>query len=292
MLIWQLVIVVVLGLLYGFFLAFANKKFKVQENDLLSAVEAVLPQAQCGACGFAGCHAYAEAVVLNPEVPPNLCVPGKKNIADKIAGLTGKQLAEVNSCVAYVACSGTNDKTEDMFIYDGVPDCAAATLLHGGAKACRYGCLGFGNCVKACPFKAIKMGDGGIPVIDVNLCTGCGGCVKACPRQIIKLVLRKKQVVVACSSPLKGVLKRKVCSAGCIGCGLCARVCPHRAITVENNLARVNNEICNMRCERAVCMEKCPVKAIVIIDSEAEKKETVSIEITTKASDECKIRGL
>jgi len=251
-----------LGLVFGFILAFANKKFAIEVNPLIHIVEDVLPKGQCGACGYAGCMAYAEAVVLNPDVPPNLCIPGKEPIAKAVAELTGKAAAPVEPRIAQVKCAGVAGKAVQGYDYVGVDDCVAANLLFGGPKACKFGCLGLGTCVRNCPFDAMTMSPEGLPVIDPDKCTGCGKCETVCPKQVIAMMPLGAHVRVNCNSKDKGPMARKACGAACIACTLCMRECPYGAIKMENNLAVVDPKVCVEQCSEAKCLVKCPTKAI------------------------------
>ena len=251
-----------LGLVFGFILAFANKQFAIEVNPLIHIVEDVLPKGQCGACGYAGCMAYAEAVVLNPAVSPSLCIPGKEPIAKAVAELTGKAAAAVEPRIAQVKCAGAEGKAVKSYEYQGVDDCVAANLMFGGPKVCKFGCLGFGTCVKSCPFHAMTMDAAGLPVIDPDKCTGCGKCETVCPKQVISMQPIGAHVRVNCNSKDKGPVARKACSAACIACTLCMKECPYGAIKMENNLAVVDSKICIAECSDAKCLAKCPTKAI------------------------------
>jgi electron transport complex protein RnfB len=257
-----LIVLTSLGLFFGFLLAYSNKKFSIEVNPLIHIVEDVLPKGQCGACGFAGCMAYAEAVVLNPDVAPNLCTPGKDAVAKLVAELTGKAAAPMEPQIAQVQCAGTREKAKKSYAYTGVEDCVAANLLFGGPKSCKYGCLGLGTCVKSCPFDAMVMSPEGLPIIDPEKCTSCGKCVSVCPKQVISLMPIGAKVRVNCNSKDKGVVAKKACSVACIGCSLCMRQCPYEAIKMVNNLAVVDAKICEEKCSDAVCLSKCPTKAI------------------------------
>lgn len=257
-----LIIMTSLGVIFGLILAYANKKLAIEVNPLIHIVEDILPKGQCGACGYAGCMAYAEAVVNNPDVPPNLCTPGKDPIAKLVADLTGKAAAPMEPKVAHVKCAGDNQKAVRAYEYSGVEDCVAANMLFGGAKSCKYGCLGLGTCVKACPFGAIEMGADGLPIIDEEKCTACNKCVSVCPKQVIALMPLDSHVRVNCNSKDKGPVAKKACEVACIGCSLCMRQCPHGAVTMENNLAIVDPKVCKEKCTEALCLSKCPTKAI------------------------------
>jgi len=257
-----LLVLTSLGLFFGFLLAYSNKKFGIEINPLIHIVEDVLPKGQCGACGYAGCMAYAEAVVLNPDVPPNLCSPGKDAVATLVAELTGKAAAPMEPQIAQVKCAGIHSKSSKSYAYNGVQDCTAANLLFGGPKDCKYGCLGLGTCIKNCPFDAMVMSADGLPIIDPEKCTSCGKCVSVCPKQVISLMPISAKVRVNCSSKDKGPVAKKACSVACIGCSLCMRQCTHGAIKMENNLAVVDSKICEAECSEALCLTKCPTKAI------------------------------
>lgn len=260
--VFVLIIMALVGAIFGFVLAFANKKFAVEVNPLIHIVEDVLPKGQCGACGYAGCQAYAEAVVLNPDVAPNLCIPGKEAVAKKVAELTDKAAPEIEPRVAHIKCAGILGKAVRSYIYEGIEDCVAASLLHGGPKSCIYGCLGFGTCVKQCPFGAMTLSSDGIPIIDKDKCTGCGKCSSVCPKKAIQMIPPDAKVTVNCNSIEKGALVRKNCSVACLACGICVRECTHSAIALVNNLAVVDTTICTKECTNAVCIAKCPTKAL------------------------------
>jgi Na+-translocating ferredoxin:NAD+ oxidoreductase RNF subunit RnfB len=253
----------VVGLFFGFVLAIANKKLAIELNPLIHIVEDILPKGQCGACGFAGCQAYAEAVVMFPDVPPNLCTPGKTRVAQKVSELTGKTAKEVEPRVAHVRCAQPISIAHRKYVYSGISDCVAASILHLGPRDCQYGCIGYGTCEKACPFNAITLSSDGHPEIDLDLCTGCARCENVCPKKIIEMVPVGARVDIDCNSRSKGSIARKHCSVACLGCGICAKDCPYNAIRIENNLAFVSSLICIEKCKDPVCLAKCPTGAIV-----------------------------
>ena len=254
-------ILALVGLFFGLVLAYANKKLAVEMNPLIHVVEDILPKGQCGACGYAGCQAYAEAVVLDKDVSPSLCIPGKKAVAEQVAKLTGKAAAEIEPRYALVKCwqpAVGNSKYD----YAGIEDCLAASLLQAGPKECEYGCIGLGSCVRQCVFDALHINEKGLPEVDKEKCTGCGKCATACPKNVITMISPEAHVAVLCNSLDKGAVVRKICKVGCIGCGICVKQCPYEAIKMQNNLAVVDSSICIEKCDNPVCIEKCPPKVL------------------------------
>ena len=247
------------GALIGILLGIAGEKFAVEVDEKEVAVRACLPGNNCGGCGFAGCDGLAAAIVKG-EAPVNGCPVGGEACADAIGKIMGIDTGDSVRMTAYVKCAGTCENAKDNYEYIGVTDCRIAmNNPGGGAKACSFGCTGFGNCRKVCPFDAIESIDG-VAVVDSSKCKACGKCIAECPKHLIELVPADAVCHVKCSSKDKGVEVKKVCQAGCIGCGLCAKNCPSGAITVENNLAHINQEKCT---QCGICREKCPVKIIL-----------------------------
>lgn len=262
-LVWIAVLLLgAMGLIFGWILAFASKKLAVESDPRIGEIIAVLPGANCGACGYPGCSGLAEAIV-NGTAPVGSCPVGKAPVATKIALIMGVEFDnKFKSKYAKVVCQGGKQEQIDRFYYMGVKDCAAAGILNGGPKTCEFGCLGLGNCVRACKFDALKINENGLPEVNLKLCTGCGACVSACPRGLMKLVDEDQQVMVLCKSHAKGPDVRKTCKVGCIGCGICAKNCPEQAISLINNLAEINPDKC-IAC--GTCVEKCPMKTIKFI---------------------------
>ena len=254
-----LIVLGVLGVIFGIALAVVAARFAVKVDPKVEQVRETLPGANCGACGFAGCMGYAEAVVGNPDVASNLCAPGKSAVAEKIAQITGKAAGAVEPKIARVFCQGGRSRSQRKFVYSGVMDCTAAVLAAGGDKSCEYGCLGYATCMRACPFDAITMSEDRLPIISKEKCTACGKCVAACPKQVIELGVASKAVVISCHSRDKGLDVKKKCQVGCIACGICVRTCPVDAIKVDNNLARIDHTKC-ITC--GLCVKKCPTNAI------------------------------
>jgi len=250
-----------LGLGFGIFLAFFSKKFEVKKDPKVDEVLKVLVGANCGACGYAGCAAYAEAVVMNNDVPVDLCVPGQKAVAEKVAKIVGREAGEKKvQLVAQLKCAGGKEEANIKCEYKGVETCKAASLLANGPKSCSYGCIGFGDCVKACSFNALSMGEKGLPVVNKEKCVACGACVKECPKNLFRLVPKDKKIHVLCSSKDIGKVVINVCKVGCIACKICEKNCPADAIHVKDNLADIDYSKCTM-CGK--CVEVCPRKIIL-----------------------------
>lgn len=250
-------VVGITGLIFGCILALASVIFAVKKDERIDKIAEILPGANCGGCGFAGCSAYAAAVV-NDGAAVNLCSVGKAPVAGKIADIMGCTAGEVKEMTAKVLCAGTCEQAKEKYIYNGIPNCKAAAKLAGGAKICGYGCLGLGSCAAVCGFGAISIQDG-IAVVDEEKCTACGKCKEACPKHIIELVPKQASVHILCNNKDKGASVNKYCSVGCIGCKLCEKNCPSGAITVTDNLAVIDYEKCT-GC--GICAEKCPKKVI------------------------------
>ena len=255
-----------LGLVFGLILAAASKVFYVETDPRLDKLNECLPGANCGGCGYAGCGGYAEAV-LSGEAQIGKCASGGDECAQAMAEIMGVKAQKVVRKVALVRCSGfkgvddsgkeTGAKRKGQ--YEGFQDCLAASKVGGrGPLVCKYGCLGFGNCVKACKYDAIHIVDG-VAKVDSEKCVGCMSCAAACPRELIVPVEFDKHVLIACASHAKGAVTVRGCSAGCIGCGLCKKICPQEAITIENNLAIIDYEKCT---SCGLCATVCPKKLI------------------------------
>lgn len=252
-------LLVCIGLFFGIGLALAAHKFAVEANPKIEAVLHSLAGAQCGGCGYPGCEGYAIAVVNDPEVPPNLCFPGKEAVAAKVAELTGKKMTAVEDMIAVIRCSRVEGRVSHKHEYIGFASCTAANLGFGGPSACQYACIGLGECAAVCPFDAITMVEG-FPVIDPDRCVSCGTCVKTCPKKVIELMSLKARVYVPCSSKDLGKKVSAVCQVGCIACQMCVKKCPAEAVSYSDGLIRVDQQKCleyGAECQE-VCVEKCP----------------------------------
>ena len=266
------VVVGATGCLIGFFLCFASEKFKVEVDERETAILDVLPGNNCGGCGYAGCSGLAAAIVKG-EAPVNQCPVGGDPVAAKVGEIMGVEATAGVRQVAFVKCAGTCDKAANKYEYVGATDCTIMGFVPGGGpKSCKYGCLGFGSCVKACPFDAIHIVDG-IAQVDREACKACGKCIEVCPKKLIELVpYQEKRTVVAveCTNKDKGKAVMDVCSAGCIGCGICEKNCPKDAVHVEDNVAVIDQEKC-IGC--TICAQKCPKKVITVFKKAPAKKD-------------------
>ncbi|WP_025323401.1 RnfABCDGE type electron transport complex subunit B [Deferrisoma camini] len=247
-----------LGLLAALGLAVASLRFRVEVDPRVEQIEGVLPGVNCGACGYAGCSALAQALVEG-EAAPTACIPGGGDVAQAVAGILGVDAGETVQRVAVVHCKGSPDVAPDRGRYAGIPDCRAAALVGGGPKRCDYGCMGLGSCERACPFDAIHVGPDRLAHVDREKCTGCGACVEACPKRIIDLVPADRLVYIRCTNPHRGKAVKAVCSVGCIGCRRCEKTCPFGAISMDRDLARIDPEKCT---SCGLCATVCPTSTI------------------------------
>ena len=256
-----------LGLAFGLILAAASKVFYVETDPRLGQLNECLPGANCGGCGYPGCGGYAEAV-LNGEAPIGACASGGNECAQAMAAIMGVKAEAVTRKVALVMCSGAKSYDEEGNLtkgakvkahYEGLHDCVAASKVGGsGPLSCKFGCLGYGSCTKACKYGAIKVVNG-VAVVDEDLCVGCMACAAACPRSLIVPVEPHRTVVIACNSMAKGATTTRACTVGCIGCSMCKKICPNEAITIENNHARIDYSKCT---QCGLCATVCPKKLI------------------------------
>lgn len=250
----------VIGLFFGGVLAFASIIFKVDKDDRIDQIVEILPGANCGGCGYAGCSAFAQAIVED-GAPITSCNMMTAEKAAKIADIVGIEAGEIIKKFAVVNCSGTCDKCANKCEIFGIDDCVTAASLGTGPKNCEYGCMGLGSCVKVCSEDAISISDG-IAAIDKEKCLGCGKCVKACPKNLIQLVPDKRTALVKCMSKDKGAKVKNYCASGCIGCKICEKKCPKQAIAVIDNLAVVDYSKC-VGC--GICVKECPKCVIEIV---------------------------
>ncbi|MEW6713223.1 MAG: RnfABCDGE type electron transport complex subunit B, partial [Candidatus Riflebacteria bacterium] len=271
-----------LGFIFGAILSYASKKFEVYIDPKIEQTLELLPGANCGGCGYPGCAGLAEAIVKK-GVPVTAC-PVISSInrhkIEELLGLGEKTTGDKKPVfkAALVKCNGLDTEEYQKFSYMGVKDCQAAVLLQNGPWLCPHRCMGLGSCERACPFDAIKIGPHHLPIVDEEKCVACGKCVLACPKQLIEMVDKEQKVHVKCNSTEKGADTRKVCKVGCIGCGLCKKVCAYDAITIENNLARIDYQKC-VQC--GACVAKCPQHTIIIENQPEFKGRVAKIDTET-----------
>ena len=255
-------IVGAVGLIIGLLLGVAGKKFAVEVDEKEVLVRECLPGNNCGGCGFAGCDSLAKAIASG-SAPVNACPVAGAAGAAKIGEVMGVAAEVGERKVAFVKCAGTCDKTNQKYDYYGLQDCRKAAVAPGkGPKLCSFGCMGFGSCVKACQFDAIHIVNG-VAVVDKAKCVACGKCIATCPNKLIEFVPESATSIVQCSSQEKGKAVKAACDTGCIGCKACTKVCESEAITVENNIAHIDQSKCT-KCGK--CAEKCPQKIITIAE--------------------------
>lgn len=254
----------ILGGLLGAALAVAAKFFSVSKDERIAQVEEALPGANCGACGYAGCAAYAEAIAAG-EAPLTLCGPGGAETANKVASIMGVEV-EVSDrkMVTQVHCRGNKKTSVYAFEYKGIKDCNALYAMFQGDKECKFTCLALGSCMKVCPVDAIHYDSAGRVYVDKDACISCGKCVEVCPTGVMQFIPYDADYIVACNSTDKGAAVRKYCSVGCIGCKLCEKKSPEGGFVVENFLATIDYEKNGDRTEAA---KGCPPKCIVKVET-------------------------
>ncbi len=268
----------VIALVLATILYAASKKFAVYEDPRIAQVGEVLPQANCGGCGYPGCGGFADACVKAGSLDGKFCPVGGQAVMSQVASILGLDAAEAEPKVAVVRCNGTCAVRPRTNQYDGAKSCAIAAALYGGETGCSYGCLGCGDCVVACQFDAIHMNpETGLPEVDEAKCTACAACVKACPKSIIEIRpqgKKSRRVYISCVNKDKGAVTRKACSVGCIGCGKCVKICPYEAITMANNLAYIDFDKCKS-CRK--CVEECPQGTIIELNFPARKPKAEAV---------------
>jgi Na+-translocating ferredoxin:NAD+ oxidoreductase subunit B len=256
-----------LALVSAVILYFVAQKFKISEDPRIDEVQALLPSANCGGCGFAGCRNFAEMLVKAESFEGLNCPVGGGPVMSQIASLLGKSAPVVDPLTAVLLCNGTPEYRPRTSVWDGPSDCRISNSLYIGETDCSYGCLGYGDCVRSCTFGAMYIDDTTrLPVITDDKCVSCGACVKACPRNLIELRKKAKKdrkIYVACSNCDKGGPARRACKVACIACNKCVNICESDAIKIENNLANIDAKKCTF-CRK--CVQVCPTKSILEVN--------------------------
>lgn len=264
-----------LGALLGLGLAVASRALAVTKDKKLEQLENALPGLNCGACGYAGCASYAEAL-LKDETDVTKCSPGGSETAKELGRLLGASVdVSVEKKVAQVHCRGGRSRVQQQYLYSGIRDCNAAFLLYKGDKACKFGCLGFGSCIAVCPVDAIDYDSDGLVWVAKERCISCGKCIDVCPTGVMQWIPYHADYMVACSSTDKGGAVKKYCEVGCIGCRLCEKKAPDGGFLVTNFLARIDY---TQQGDREPARKACPTKCIISLTAEKASTEKVSTE--------------
>jgi len=255
--------VVLFGLVLVFagLLGFAKEKLKVEQDPRIDEITEALPSANCGGCGYAGCADFAKAVV-EQKAACDGCPVGGSKVAAKIAEIMGIEVVETAPYRVVIHCGARGDQKLGRVKYDGVKTCSEANVV-GVTMACTYGCLEYGDCVKACTFDALHMIDGK-PTVDYDKCTGCGACVEVCPRNLIEKIPFKQEqmLVVACANHEPPRMVKQVCQVGCVGCGLCKKLRPE-IFSLDNNLAGIDYEAYTGDEDVEKVLDKCPAEVLL-----------------------------
>ena len=273
-------LVAVIGLICAGLLVFASKVFHVEVDERAEKIAEILPGANCGGCGFAGCNDYAAKLVEDEELACNMCSPGGAAVAEQIAEILGRSAGSSEPEVAQVMCNGTCDASRTLLEWQGMQSCKGAKGWFTSPNACMFGCIGLGDCHDACKYDAIDVVNG-VAIVNRENCVACGACEAACPQKIIKMVPMKNQVHVWCSSTDKGAVAKKNCDNACIGCTKCTTVCNFDAIAIEDNLARIDDAKCK---SCGLCAVVCPTGAINSYKKLPKKEAAEKAAATKKAA--------
>jgi len=251
------------GLTFGTLIAIVHRKFRVDEDPRIDVLSGLLPGTNCGACGQAGCRAFAEALVSGGVKPAECTVMGAADVAD-VAEYLGVEAGDPNRRVARLLCAGGCDVAPQTGAYLGLETCAAAAAVAGGGKACPWGCLGLADCRDVCDFDAIFMNAQELPVVIPELCTACGDCVDACPKDLFTIMPLEQKLLVQCKNLLDGPRADAVCAVACNGCGKCALDAAPGVISIVDGLAVIDYSKNDLASPDAIA--RCPTGAIVWVE--------------------------
>jgi electron transport complex protein RnfB len=254
-----------LGLAFAAVIALAHRRFKVEEDPRIDALASMLPGSNCGACGSAGCRAFAENLVAGTKQPANCTVMDSDGIAS-VAQYLGVDAGHVERRVARLLCAGGCDVAPSQATYIGLRTCRAAAAVAGGGKTCAWGCLGLGDCAAACDFDAIVMSPTALPVVIPERCTACGDCVTACPKDLFTLMPIAHKLIVQCKNPLEGDRAVAMCRVACNACGKCALDAAPGLITMRHGLPVIDYSKAELADEAATA--RCPTGAIAWVDGQ------------------------
>lgn len=248
-----------LAMLLSGILLLAGRFLRVTEDPRLERVVALLPGTNCGACGQAGCRAFAMTLLAGKASPAG-CSVSSPAAQQRIASFLQVAVGVAERRVARLACAGGRDVAPVLASHERESQCATAAVVAGGGKACAWGCLGFGDCERSCKYDAIRMSPNGLPVVDEARCTACGDCVRACPKDLFRIVPERQPLWVACNNPLAGNSLLATCQVACTACGRCVQDAPDW-LRFERNLPRLVDGAAGSPPRAAI--DRCPTGAIV-----------------------------
>lgn len=247
------------GLTFATVIAICHRKLRVWEDPRIDAVTGLLPGANCGACGSAGCRNFAEKLVAGKAEPARCTVmndDGRASVANYLGVAAGTAVRRV----ARLLCAGGSDVATQQAEYRGHPTCAAAASVATGGRGCSWGCIGLADCARACDFGAIRMSATGLPVVDPEKCTACGDCVVACPKDLFTILPVTRRLLVQCRSALEGDTATAVCKVACTACGKCVSDAKPGLIRIAGGLAVVDPARTDL--EEPGATLRCPTGAI------------------------------
>ncbi len=250
-----------LGALFSAGLSLANKRLYVEEDPRIRELTEALPGANCGACGYAGCAHFAENLGMG-RAELSACNVASPDAIEEIAGILGVEATAREPKVVRIMCQGGITEAAKKAEYIGIQSCLAASLMAGGEKQCAYGCLGFGDCVDACPFDAVYMSRNGLPIVIEDRCTGCGKCLEACPRGIMELHPESHQILILCKNHDSPKEARNMCTKACIGCQICVRAVEGDQIVMDDHLAVIDYNTYGQ--EATLPTDRCPTDCLVV----------------------------